>query len=310
MGAVMPTNYSFAFYVLDPGNPPAQNSRFSPVTLTVTDQNDDGFIRITGGDTVGGFTVTNVWVGDTITVRNTSNGADYTITGVTFYRSGAPAVFMPTDGTVLQSNIYFRSSTFVTTSTEFQVGSVPCFVAGTQIGTARGLVAVEALRPGDLVETRDNGLQPLRWVGQTTVPGLGEHAPIRFMAGAMGNDRVLEVSPNHRMLVEGWKAELYFGEEEILVAAKHLVNGDTILRHPQAEVTYLHLLFDRHEVIFAEGAATESLHPGDIVMKGKGEMQLEILALFPDLADRIGQMARPAARVIPLGREARVLCAA
>ncbi|MFN4171780.1 MAG: Hint domain-containing protein [Pseudorhodobacter sp.] len=306
----MPTNYSFAFYVLDPGNPPAQNARFSPVTLTVTDQNDDGFIRITGGDTIGGFTVTNVWVGDTITVRNTRNGADYTITGVTFYRAGAPAVFMPTDGTVLQNNIFFRSSTFVTTSTEYQVGPVPCFVAGTLIETDRGQRRIEDLRPGDLVMTRDNGLQPLRWIGQTTVPGLGEHASIRFMAGAMGNDRALEISPNHRMLVEGWKAELYFGEEEVLVAAKHLVNGDTILRVPRAEVTYLHLLFARHEVIFAEGAAAESLHPGDLILKGEGQTAREILALFPELGDRTGRSLRRAARPIPLGREARVLCAA
>lgn len=305
----MPTNYSFAFYVMDPGNAPAQNTALSPVTLTVTDQNDDDFIRITGGDTVGGFTVTSVWVNDTITVRNSPTGPDYTITGVTFYRSGAPAVFMPTDGTVL-TNAIFRSSTWVNTSTEYPVGPVPCFVAGTLIDTARGRVAVEDLCPGDLVATRDSGFQALRWTGRVTVPGLGEHAPIRFMAGSMGNDRVLEVSPNHRMLVEGWKAELYFGEEEVLVAAKHLVNGDTILRCPRGDVTYVHLLFDRHEVIFAEGAAAESLHPGDLILKGEGETAREIRALFPELATRAGQLARRAARAIPLGREARVLSAA
>ena len=305
----MPTNYSFAFYVMDPGNAPAQNTALSPVTLTVTDQNDDDFIRITGGDTVGGFTVTSVWVNDTITVRNTPTGPDYTITGVTFYRAGAPAVFMPTDGTVL-TNVIFRSSTWVNTSTEYPVGPVPCFVAGTRIATAKGLYPVENLRPGDLVVTRDNGMQAVRWIGEITVPALGDHAPIRFMAGAMGNDRVLEVSPNHRMLVEGWKAEIYFGEEEVLIAAKHLVNGDTILRCPRGEVTYVHLLFDQHEVIFAEGAAVESLHPGDLILKGESETAREIRALFPELASRAGQLARRAARAIPLGREARVLCAA
>ena len=188
----MPTNYSFIFYTMDPGNPPGLNTVLNPVTLTVTDQNDDGFLRITGGDRIGGFTITTGWVGDTITLRNSPTGANYTVTGVTFYRAGAPAVFMPTDGTVLQT-ARFRSSTFVQNSTEYQVGAVPCFVAGTRIETARGAVAVEDLVPGDLITTRDNGLQPLRWIGRTTVPARGDHAPIRFAPGAIGNRRALKV---------------------------------------------------------------------------------------------------------------------
>jgi len=302
----MPTNYSFQFYTMDPGNPPSVDTRLRPTTLTVTDQNDDGFIRITGGDTVGGFVVTSVWVGDTITVR--VNGSDVTITGVTYYRSGAPAVFMPTDGTVLVSS-RFRSSTFVQTSTEYQVGPVPCFAAGTLIDTPDGPRPVEALRPGDLVTTRDHGPQVLRWSGSRVVPGRGDNAPIRFMAGAMGNDRSLVVSGNHRMLVTGWKAELYFGEDEILVAAKHLLNGDTICRVQVPQITYVYLLFDRHEVIFAEGAATESLHPGDYLLRDDSRLRRDILSIFPELATNRGRAGWATARNIACAREATVLMA-
>ncbi|MBL4916564.1 Hint domain-containing protein [Szabonella alba] len=305
----MPTNYSFTFYVVDPGNPPGSNTQLNPMTLNVVDQNDDGFLRGTGGDRIAGYTITDVWVGDTITVRNTSGGPTYTITGVTYYIAGGPALFMATDGTNLQS-VRFRSSTFVNESTEYQVGAVPCFTAGTRIESASGPVAVEDLQAGDLIVTRDNGLQPLRWLGCTTVPAQGEHAPIRFAPGVLGNRRALLVSPNHRMLVEGWRAELFFGEAEVLVAAKHLLNGDTIRRVERTRITYLHLLFDRHEIVFAEGAASESLHPGEIILQGDSATAREILALFPELASRDGLTDRRTARVIPTAREAQILCAA
>jgi hypothetical protein len=104
------------------------------------------------------------------------------------------------------------------------------------------------------------------------------------MAESIGNTRPLSVSPNHRMLVTGWRAEIHFGDREILVPAKALINGDTIRAHPCTSVTYVHLLMDRHEVIFAEGAATETLHPGDYLMAGASSTSAEILELFPELA--------------------------
>ena len=302
----MPTNYDFAFYVMDPGNPPFLNTTLNPVTLSVIDQNDNGVIGVGQGDTVGGFAVTDVWIGDTITVR--IGNQNVLITGVTFYRAGAPAVFMPTDGTTLVPST-FRSSTFVLTSTQYELPPVPCFAAGTMIFTAQGARAVEALQPGDLVLTRDSGMRPVRWVGQVTVDGRGRFAPIRFMPGAHGNSSALLVSPNHRMLVTGWKAEMYFGEHEILIPAKNLVNGDTICTAPCEWVTYVHILMDRHEVIYAEGAATESLHPGDYLMSGASDTRTEILALFPELTTDAGRAHWKSVRSIARAREAMLLAA-
>lgn len=302
----MPTDYSFTFYAIDPGNPPARGASLNPITLTARDQNDNGSLGTFQSDTIGGFAVTSVWVGDTITVR--IGNQNTTITGVTFYRAGAGAVFMPTDGTVLVAST-FRSSTFVNTSTQYDLPPVPCFVAGTSIFTSKGARAVETLQPGDLILTRDSGMRPVRWIGQVTVNGTSRFAPVRFMAGACGNEKPLMVSPNHRMLITGWRAEMYFGEREILVPAKALVNGDTVQLAPCDRVTYVHVLLDRHEVIFAEGAATESLHPGDYLLAGASETRTEILALFPELRTDIGRSRWKSVRSVALAREAVLLVA-
>lgn len=300
----MPTDYSFSYYMIDPANPPERGSILNPVTLTARDQNDSGSIDATQGDTIGGFTITSVSVGDTVTVF--SGGPVTTITGVTFYRDGAEAVFMPTDGSVL-AEAKFRSVMEGSASSQFSLPPVPCFVAGTMIFTAEGAKAVETLEPGDLLLTRDSGMQPIRWVGQVTVDGTGRFAPICFMPETVGNTKTLMVSPNHRMLMTGWRAEIYFGEREILVPAKTLVNGKTVRVAPCARVTYVHLLLDRHEVIFAEGAATESLHPGDYLMSSASETRAEILELFPELDTALGRSKWKSARCIAKTREAALL---
>lgn len=302
----MPTDYNFSFYAIDPGNPPARGIALNPINLTARDQNDNGSLGTTQADTIDGFTVTSAWLGDTVTVR--IGGQTATIIGVTFYRAGAVPVFMPTDGTVLVAST-FLSSTFVNTSTQFDLPPVPCFVARTMIFTDKGARAVETLQPGDLLLTRDSGMRPVRWVGQVTVDGTGRFAPVRFMPDTQGNTKTLLVSPNHRMLMTGWRAEMYFGEREVLVPAKTLVNGDTIRVTPCDRVTYVHILLDRHEVIFAEGAATESLHPGDYLMSGASETKAEILELFPELGTDLGRTQWKSVRSIAKSREAALLVA-
>jgi hypothetical protein len=302
----MPTDYSFTVYIVDPSNPPKHGEQLVPVTLPVRDQNDSGTICPTQGDMIGGAVVSGVWVGDRLTV--TMNGKTVTITGVTFYRADAPAAFLPTDGTALHPAIFLTASS-VNASTRYDLPPVPCFVADTMIFTAKGPRPAEALQAGDLLLTRDSGMRPVRWVGQITLDGSGRHAPIRFMPEAQGNTRSLLVSPDHRMLVTGWKAEMYFGETEVLVPAKTLVNNDTIRVAPCARVTYVHILLDRHEVIFAEGAATESLHPGDYLMAGTSDTTAEILALFPELAMEPGRDCWKSVRSIANAREAALLAA-
>ena len=88
------------------------------------------------------------------------------------------------------------------------------------------------------------------------------------------------------MLVEGWKAELLFGEEQVLAAAKHLVNGDSIFVDEGGEVEYFHMLFDTHEIVYANGAPSESFHPGELDMGSLAEeSREEILDMFPELRE-------------------------
>jgi hypothetical protein len=162
---------------------------------------------------------------------------------------------------------------------------VICFASGTRIRTPEGERAVETLRPGDLVETLDHGPQPLRWTGRTRVAADGTLAPVLIRKGALGNCRDLMVSPQHRVLLRGWRAEMLFDVPEVLVAAIHLVDGTRILRRPGGRITYHHILFDTHQIVFSEGAPTESFHPGDWSTGTLDAAQrAELLALFPDLA--------------------------
>ncbi len=174
---------------------------------------------------------------------------------------------------------------------------IPCFVAGTLIRTARGEVPVEMIRADDRVQTLDNGYQPVVWAGQRRVCGLGSMAPVRFRAGSVGNRRRLLVSPQHRMLVSGWRSELASGEVETLAAAVHLINGGTISRKRCPFVTYVHLLFESHQVLLAEGSASESLFPGSQAFSAFDRAaRAEITRLFPRLCPVKGTgsgMARP-----------------
>ena len=184
---------------------------------------------------------------------------------------------------------------------------VVCFAQGTMITTDRGDVAIENLVEDDMVLTRDNGMQPIKWIGHSRARAKGHLAPIMIKKGAMGNERDLRVSPQHRMLVEGWKAEMLFGENEVLVAAKHLVNGDTIFAQEGDEVVYYHMLFDSHEIVFAEGIPSESFHPGECGMSALDEASREeIFELFPELREDVRAFG-PSARMSLKGTEGAVL---
>jgi hypothetical protein len=144
--------------------------------------------------------------------------------------------------------------------------------------------------------TRDHGLQPIRWIGKSTVPGRTRFAPVRLSAHILpGAQRDLIVSPQHRVLFTGYKTELMFGEPEVLVPAKHLIDGHAVRTEPSDQVTYIHLMFDRHEIIYADGAATESFHAGDL---GIGaicdEAREELFGIFPELRSAVGDHGQTA----------------
>lgn len=157
-----------------------------------------------------------------------------------------------------------------------------CFTPGAMIDTVRGAVAIEQIKQGDLVITRDNGPKPVRWIGKRTMLAPQKHAPIRFAAGVLGNKTSFALSPQQRVLVRDFRAQLYFGEEEVLVPAQFLVNGVTITQEAPGEVTYLHLLFDRHEIITADGVAAESYHPGQYSLNElESRAREELFTVFP-----------------------------
>jgi hypothetical protein len=193
---------------------------------------------------------------------------------------------------------------------------VPCFTPGTLIATPRGECAVEELRVGDRVITRDNGLQEIRWIGQRALTGQevrnAPHLrPVMIRAGALGRGLPLHdmlVSPQHRMLLNSERAALYFEDREVLASAKHLTGMDGVdLAAPRA-TTYVHFMFDQHEVVLSNGAWSESFQPGAQVLDGLGDVQRdEIFELFPDLRDMQGIEGYQAARRSLKKHEARLL---
>ncbi|CUK05293.1 hypothetical protein RUE5091_02701 [Ruegeria denitrificans] len=298
-------------------------------TITVTNTSIGG--RVASGadaDTVdiSGSTVGSIRMGagdDTLNFSSTSVGGD--IRG----GSGTDTLNLPV-GTVINDNVFgtitvedgvgysVSSGTFtlpsgiVVTYSAFENGSgMPCFTSDTRILTRNGERPIQTLRTGDLIPTLENREQPIRWIGHRrfsrsalqTNPRLW---PIRILAGALGNGlpkRDLLVSRQHRMLVQSKIAERMFDTPEVLIPAiKLTVLPGIFVDETVPEIEYFHLLFDDHQVIFAENAPTESLFTGIEALKALGaDARREIFEIFPELTE-MKLTPRPA-RYIPRGRQ-------
>jgi hypothetical protein len=232
-------------------------------------------------------------------------------TGQTVMLNADGTLTLTGDGDVEDFNFTYTATDGTQADTGLvSVTSVPCFTAGTRIRTPFGLIPVEMLQAGDLVTTRDDGPQPVRWAGSRTVAAEGDMAPVRIQAGTFGQHRDLTVSPQHRVLVRDSMAELLFGEGEVLVAAKDLINDGTVTRQPGGQVTYVHLMFDRHQVVWSEGLETESFLPGpQTTSLLEQDVVAEICTLFPELDPQSGAGYGPAARPALKAYEARLLAA-
>ncbi|MFN3209840.1 MAG: Hint domain-containing protein [Roseovarius sp.] len=256
-------------------------------------------------NTAGALTIThingqNVVAGSTVTLA----------TGQTVQLNADGTITVVGDGDVEEVNFTYtvESENGQTDIGFVTLNSIPCFVRGTRILCAQGEVAVEDLQVGDLVVTRDDGLQPLRWVGHREVAGAGAHAPVRIAAGTFGGHAELWLSPLHRVLIHDSLAELLFGEREVLVAAKDLVNDSSVRRIEVEQVDYFHLLFDRHQVIMSEGLPTESFLPGPQIKNSfEAEIVEEICNLFPEIDPETAEGYSPAARRMLRGYEAQIL---
>jgi Ca2+-binding RTX toxin-like protein len=145
---------------------------------------------------------------------------------------------------------------------------VVCFTTGTLILTPTAEIPVECLRPGDLVMTKDNGPRPIVWSGMRHFDAHDLHhrphiRPIEIREGAFGNHGALVVSPQHGLLMS-------HDSDEIMVRAKHLAEmrgGAVRVKNGCRRVTYWHLMFERHEVIFSNGLPSESFFPGPQAMR-------------------------------------------
>jgi len=160
------------------------------------------------------------------------------------------------------------------------------FAQGTHILLADGTaVPVDSLEPGAAVLTRDHGAQILRWRGTVRLRAEGAFAPVVVQAGVMGNTRALVVSPHHRMFLYRRDARAMAGASELLVQARHLVDGRGILRREGGNIVYHGLVFDRHEVIYAEGVPCESLMVcPETLTRLPDDLAEPLRAAFPGLA--------------------------
>jgi hypothetical protein len=197
--------------------------------------------------------------------------------------------------------------------------SVVCFLRGSRIScTPDRQMAVENLRVGDWVDTVDQGPMQIRWIGHTplaceTLAACPELRPIRIAAGALGANRPandLHLSPHHRILVKSQIARRLFGTTQVMLAAKHLVGLRGIdVELDQSGADYFHILLDSHQIVFANGAAVETLFLGPEAVKSVGH---DIWAQIAVIHTDVQQAAMPPEPCRPLlsAKQARAFVAA
>lgn len=207
---------------------------------------------------------------------------------------GALRVFLPL-GPLAAGEDYTLIASGPARADELVGAAQVSFAAGTRVTVADGRqVPVEALRAGDRVLTRDHGPRPILWTGRQTLRSEGSNAPVIIGAGALNNADDLVLSPDHRLFIYQRRDAIGAGGAELLVRARHLVDGDRIRRHPGGHVDFHHLLFDAHEIIYVEGIPAESLLVSGEILAGLGE----------DLAREVrqrtgGRMQAPRAGIEP-----------
>ncbi|MGO4907087.1 Hint domain-containing protein [Pseudorhodobacter sp. W20_MBD10_FR17] len=160
------------------------------------------------------------------------------------------------------------------------------FARGTMITLGDGSQKpIERLLVGDRVLTRDHGPQALLWIGHVTLRAVGAYAPVVIAAGVLGNEADLVVSQHHRMFLYQRNRAKAVPKAEILVQAKHLVNGDTVYLREIGFVDYYSLVFDAHEIIYAEGIPAESLMVTEAtVSRLPPELAAEVKLRFPEVS--------------------------
>jgi len=257
----------------------------------VTDNGDGTYTILATGNT--STTFDGIGAADSVTVSFAGPIASFTVS-----QSSTPGL---TSGAVGVSDISF---------------DILCFSRGSQIETPHGLCVVEDLNIGDLVLTKDSGVQAIKWIGRKRV--MSERLetdrnlrPVRISMDAFGPGvpcRDMMVSPQHKILMSGWLAEVNFASSEILAPAKGLINDTTIRPVDDlAEIEYVHVMFEKHEIVTVDNLQSESFFAGDTAVSTLDQAsRRELFDLFPELAvdqSSFGSAARKTLKV----REAKVL---
>ena len=176
------------------------------------------------------------------------------------------------------------------------IGPMPTLLPSTPVATPRGYKPVQDLRRGDTVLTRDDGVVPVLQRVQRSVPARGSFRPIRMRAPYFGLQQDIIVAPDQRLIIDGPEVEYLFGQEAVLVPARHRVNGFAALFEPCGPVIrYTQLLLPRHETLLAAGTSAESLYIGRIRRKVE-HLQSSVLHQF-DRSD-LPEHPRPAHHVL------------
>ncbi|MEO9517471.1 MAG: Hint domain-containing protein [Paracoccaceae bacterium] len=187
---------------------------------------------------------------------------------------------------------------------------ITCFAEGTLIKARDGFVRVEDIEVGQMLWTQDAGYQPVKWVSSATVEGKGNFAPVVFAPGAVGNTQELIVSQQHRMWMSDPSLELLFDASDIFVPAKHLVGLPGVELRETEQVTYCHFMFDKHHVVLANGALSESFFLADAALSTlERNARTELLSLFPSLREGVDAFGGTSAMTLN-AKEAKVLRAA
>ena len=171
-------------------------------------------------------------------------------------------------------------------------GAGMCFGRGTYITLANGeQKRVEDLTPGTRIMTRDNGEQTLKWASTRTVQAVGAFAPVVITKGTLGNTEDLLLGQHHRLLISDWRAEVMVGTKDVLIRAADLVDDDQIYIRTGGFIEYTQLVFDAHQIIYAQDMPTESLHiTAELMSELPSEMAHDVLNAFPSLP---GAMPKP-----------------
>ncbi len=265
-----------------------------PVTITDDDANLSPYFTddFTENLTIGGTTYNNPQAGTFELTFTDSGGTSHTEDFLLFY-TGSNFIFVPLPGSE------FDSGSIVTSLGGWQDwttgplwSDVVCFTSGTSILTPTGPKLIDSLAVGDLVLTKDNGIQAIRWIGKkylsrSELQAAPHLRPVTIKKDAYGAgvpNRDVSFSPQHRILYSDPAASLAFGSRDVLVPAKGLIDGENAVSSALQDVEYIHILFDQHEIVFADGLASESFQPGQMGAKAIGEDACaELFELFPQL---------------------------